>query len=231
MSSPDFATTLSPTRPTLVESLAEFVAHSSSEALSSEATSALIGGGRSSPDRAALHNGALVRYLDCNDSYLAPGETCHPSDNLAAVLAAAEYARADGRTLLTALAVALLDGDVMPAQFRPGRIAAADAQELMDRVEIRPDPELSRRFPAEHGARLRLRLRDGRLLERAKHDYHGFHTDPMDWDAARAKFDRLVVPRVGAACAARIADTVAHLEEPAVADLTAVLNFDREESP
>ena len=56
----------------------------------------LIGGGRSAPDRAALYNGALVRYLDFNDSYLAPGETCHPSDNLAPLLAAAEYAHADG---------------------------------------------------------------------------------------------------------------------------------------
>jgi len=66
----------------------------------------LIGGGRTAPDRAGLYNGALVRYLDFNDSYLAPGETCHPSDNLSAVLAAAEYADRDGRALLTALAVA-----------------------------------------------------------------------------------------------------------------------------
>jgi 2-methylcitrate dehydratase len=65
----------------------------------------LFGGGRSAPDRAALYNGALVRYLDFNDSYLAPRETCHPSDNIAAVLAAAEYARATGATLVTALAV------------------------------------------------------------------------------------------------------------------------------
>ena len=66
----------------------------------------LIGGGRTAPDRAALYNGALVRYLDFNDSYFAPGETCHPSDNLAPVLATAEYADASGRELLTALAVA-----------------------------------------------------------------------------------------------------------------------------
>ncbi len=66
----------------------------------------LIGGGKSSPDRAAFYNGALVRYLDFNDSYLARGETCHPSDNLAAVLAAAEYSLASGRQFLTALAVA-----------------------------------------------------------------------------------------------------------------------------
>ena len=47
-----------------------------------------------------------MRYLDFNDSYLAKGETCHPSDNLAAVLAAAEYAGGSGRDFLTALAVA-----------------------------------------------------------------------------------------------------------------------------
>jgi 2-methylcitrate dehydratase len=66
----------------------------------------LVGGGKSGPDRATLLNGALVRYLDFNDSYLARRETCHPSDNLAAVLAAAELAKTDGGTLLTALAVA-----------------------------------------------------------------------------------------------------------------------------
>ncbi len=66
----------------------------------------LIGGGRAAPDRAALYNCALVRYLDFSDAYLAPGETCHPSDNLGAVLAAAEYAGGSGRDFLTALAVA-----------------------------------------------------------------------------------------------------------------------------
>src|SRR5215210_6099503 len=71
-----------------------------------EPLATLIGGGRIAPDRAALYNGALVRYLDYNDSYLAPGETCHPSDNLGAVLAAAEYAGGSGRDLLAALAVA-----------------------------------------------------------------------------------------------------------------------------
>lgn len=66
----------------------------------------LVGGGRTAPDRAAFYNSALIRYLDFNDSYLAKGETCHPSDNLGSVLAAAEYADRTGRDLLTALAVA-----------------------------------------------------------------------------------------------------------------------------
>ena len=66
----------------------------------------LIGGGKSSPDRAAFYNGALVRYLDFNDSFLAKGETCHPSDNIASSLAASEFADASGKEFLVSLAVA-----------------------------------------------------------------------------------------------------------------------------
>ena len=66
----------------------------------------LIGAGKTAPDRAALVNGTLVRYLDFNDSFLSKGETCHPSDNIAAVLAASEYAGKSGKEFLTALAVA-----------------------------------------------------------------------------------------------------------------------------
>jgi len=66
----------------------------------------LIGGGYTAPDRAAFYNSALVRYLDFNDSYLAKNETCHPSDNLGAVLAACEYADRTGVEFLTALAIA-----------------------------------------------------------------------------------------------------------------------------
>jgi 2-methylcitrate dehydratase len=66
----------------------------------------LIGGGASSPDHATFYNSALIRYLDFNDSYLAKGETCHPSDNLAAILAAGEYADASGEDFMAALAIA-----------------------------------------------------------------------------------------------------------------------------
>ncbi|AFM27414.1 MmgE/PrpD family protein [Desulfomonile tiedjei] len=66
----------------------------------------LIAAGKASPDRAAFYNSALVRFLDFNDSFLASNETCHPSDNLGAVLAATEYADGDGADFLLALAVA-----------------------------------------------------------------------------------------------------------------------------
>ncbi|HKJ46534.1 MAG TPA: MmgE/PrpD family protein [Balneolales bacterium] len=66
----------------------------------------LIGGGSTSPDYAALYNSALVRYLDFNDSYLAKGETCHPSDNFGSVLAAGEYNKITGKELMLAFAIA-----------------------------------------------------------------------------------------------------------------------------
>jgi 2-methylcitrate dehydratase len=387
----------------------------------------LIGGGKSAPDRAALYNGALVRYLDFNDSYLAPGETCHPSDNLAAVIAACEYAGADGRTLLTALAVAyqvqnrlsdvapvrakgfdhttqgayavaagvsralgldeqqtanaiaiagtslnalrvtrtgalsqwkglaypatasgatqaaflamrgitgppevfegnkgfidaivgpfeidwsledlesvrrtilkrynaeihsqsaieallalrsmhdlkadevqrieldtfqvaydiigggqegekqsiatkeeadhslpyllavaLLDGQVLPEQYLAQRIAADDVQELLRRVAVRPDRELSRRFPTEHSARVRLLLRDGRTLEREQHDYEGFNTRPMSWGTVAAKFHRLATKHVEPGLRSRIQDAVRNLDELRVEELMVLLTL------
>ncbi len=66
----------------------------------------MIGGGKTSPDRAAFYNGALVRHLGFNDSHLSGKRLCHPSDGLPAILAASEYAGASGTEFLTALAVA-----------------------------------------------------------------------------------------------------------------------------
>ncbi len=76
------------------------------ESLGGHGDATLIGGGRTAIDRAAFYNIALSRYLDFMDSYLAPGETCHPSDNIGAVLAAAESVDASGKDFLTAVAIA-----------------------------------------------------------------------------------------------------------------------------
>lgn len=90
--------------------------------LGGRGTATLIGGGASAPDRAAFYNTALSRYLDFMDSYLAPGETCHPSDNIGAVLAAAQHVDASGRDFLAALAVAyqvqVRLSDVAPVRAR-----------------------------------------------------------------------------------------------------------------
>src|ERR1035438_8055762 len=66
----------------------------------------LIGGGKTSPDQAALFNSSLVRYVDLLDSYMAQGGLCHPSDNFGTILAAAEYVGASGEEFMLALAAA-----------------------------------------------------------------------------------------------------------------------------
>ena len=62
-------------------------------------------GHRTLPDLASFANGALVRYLDFNDTYLAK-EPAHPSDNIAAILAVGEASRASGQRVIQAIVLA-----------------------------------------------------------------------------------------------------------------------------
>jgi 2-methylcitrate dehydratase len=121
------------------------------------------------------------------------------------------------------LAVALLDGAVMPAQYDADRIVRKDVQQLLRRVEIQPDPELSRRFPAEHACRLRVLLRDGRLLEREKSDYEGFHTRPMTWETVTRKFEQLSAPFAGDRMREQVIDAVTRLDQIQIKELLAPL--------
>jgi 2-methylcitrate dehydratase len=385
----------------------------------------LIGGGRSAPDRAAFFNSALVRYLDFNDSYLAKGETCHPSDNLGAVLAACEYAGRSGQDFLAALAVsyqvqcrlsdvapvrakgfdhttqgsyavaagvarglgldaqrtahalaisgtafnalrvsrtgalsnwkglayantafgcthaaflarhgitgplevfegnkgfmdaiagrfeidwtredlervmhtiikkynaeihsqsaidaaielrrrlsltgseiehvdieifdvayriigggeegdkgivrskeeadhslpyliaaALLDGDVMPAQFSADRIRRADVQELLRKVRVKPSDEFSRHFPEELRCRVSLGLKDGRTASIESRDYEGFTTKPANWESAVRKFHALAETHATRATREHIAEAVRTLDGIEIRRLTDLL--------
>ncbi|MCY4447542.1 MAG: MmgE/PrpD family protein [Chloroflexi bacterium] len=61
--------------------------------------------GTTTADMAAFVNGTMVRYLDFNDSYNGK-DIAHPSDNIPAVLAAAEAHGASGRDLIAAVALA-----------------------------------------------------------------------------------------------------------------------------
>src|SRR5437764_7429186 len=57
------------------------------------------------PDWAAFADGCAIRYFDYNDTYLSK-EPAHPSDNISATLAVAESVGANGRKLITAIALA-----------------------------------------------------------------------------------------------------------------------------
>ena len=62
-------------------------------------------GGATSMEMAAFANAVMVRYLDCNDTYISKGSG-HPSDMIPACLAVAEAHRASGKDTVTAVAAA-----------------------------------------------------------------------------------------------------------------------------
>lgn len=58
-----------------------------------------------SPEWAAFVNGTMIRFLDFNDTYLSK-EPAHPSDNIAAALAAGEAGKRNGEEFITAVIAA-----------------------------------------------------------------------------------------------------------------------------
>ncbi len=121
------------------------------------------------------------------------------------------------------VAVALLDGEVTPEQYAPERIVRQDVQSLLRKVTIRPDDELSKRFPDEMPCRIQITLKNGQTFHVEKQDYEGFYTRPMSWEQVIAKFERLAAPYTDATQRASIIETVAGLETKDVVELTALL--------
>jgi 2-methylcitrate dehydratase len=121
------------------------------------------------------------------------------------------------------VAVALLDGQVLPAQFLPARITAPDVQALLHQVAIRPDEAFSRRFPAEMPCRVRVTRRDGSVLTAERSDYPGFVTGGRTWEAARAKLEALAGSRTSSSFRDQLATTISGLDEVPVAELTSLL--------
>jgi 2-methylcitrate dehydratase len=121
------------------------------------------------------------------------------------------------------LAVALLDGDVMPAQFEPDRIMRADVQRLLKKVSIRPDQEFTDQYPAKMPAKIIVRLQDGKVIEHEVQDFPGLASRPFTWEESVEKFDRLVVGHADEGTCHEIKDAVRSLENIHVADLMALL--------
>ena len=113
-----------------------------------------------SPDMAGFANGVMLRYLDCNDSYFSPGGG-HPSDMIAAVLAAANPMDADGQDVVTAIVLAyevfcrlsdaVVTGDlgwdqgmfsVIGSACAAGKILGLDRQQMGHAISLSVAPSL-----------------------------------------------------------------------------------------
>lgn len=121
------------------------------------------------------------------------------------------------------LAVALLDGDVQPAQLEPSRIDAPDAQDLLRKVTVRPDDAFTACYPGEVPSRVTVSLEDGTSYSHEVKSYPGFPTRPFTWDEIAAKFDKLVAGRADDRLASEIKAAARSLETIEVKDLTKLL--------
>jgi 2-methylcitrate dehydratase len=121
------------------------------------------------------------------------------------------------------LAVALLDGDVQPAQFKPDRIIKADVQGLLKKVSVRAKHEYTDEYPGKMPAKITVRLQDGKVIEHEVQDYPGLASHPFTWEDSIEKFDRLVAGRADQGLCREIKDAVRSLENIQVKDLMKLL--------
>jgi 2-methylcitrate dehydratase PrpD len=112
-----------------------------------------------------------------------------------------------------ALAVAILDGAAMVAQFSPQRIAQDDVWALIPRIKAHHDADFDKKGPGGRGAaRVRIRFNDGTLEECLKPVSRAIQT-PLPADEVVAKFRTLTRDVVEAGRMAQIEDCVLNLEK------------------
>src|SRR6201993_5209515 len=121
------------------------------------------------------------------------------------------------------LAVALLDHDVMPAQFTPERINKPDVQRLLKKVSVRPNHEYTDQYPKKMPAKIRIKLKDGKTIDHEVQDYPGLASHPFTWEESVDKFDLLVSSRLDQGLRGEIKDAVYSIESIQVMDLMKLL--------
>jgi 2-methylcitrate dehydratase len=122
------------------------------------------------------------------------------------------------------LSVALIDGDVTPAQFKPDRIIKPDVQALLKKVSTRPNDKFTALYPGKMPAKITVRLQGGTVIEDEVQDYPGLASHPFRWEDSVEKFDRLAAGRIDAVLSREIKDAVLSLESIQVRDLVKLLS-------
>ena len=118
------------------------------------------------------------------------------------------------------IAVALLDGEVTPAQYAPKRILQDDVQALLRKVTVRPADEYSASFPEELPCHVTIHLGDGQILRKEMRTYPGFTKSPLPWNAVEDKFHRLAEPSADHFLRDAIVSAVANLDQIRISELT-----------
>ena len=122
------------------------------------------------------------------------------------------------------LAAALIDREMTNAAYDPERIQQKDVQELLQKVDVEEDDELTERFEnGEMPAVVDIALGDDSTRHIEKDAFNGHPTNPMTWEQVEEKFVTMTEERYEEDRREEIVDVVENLEEHDVADLTALL--------
>jgi 2-methylcitrate dehydratase len=121
------------------------------------------------------------------------------------------------------ISAALLDDQVGPDQLQAERIQSRDTQEMVTRVEVRPDPQFTARFPQELAARVSIRMKDGRTFVKEHLGYEGGIDQPMSWDRVVEKFHWLSERFAEENLRSRIIKAVEEIDARPISDLMNLL--------
>lgn len=111
------------------------------------------------------------------------------------------------------IAVALMDGEVGLAQFSEERIADPRLHDLIQRIQVTADPDLTKEYPEAVPTRVEIRTRSGRSYSRKVTFPRGHPKNPMTDQEVEAKFSLLTEDLLSREQRARILDRLWHLEE------------------
>jgi 2-methylcitrate dehydratase PrpD len=114
--------------------------------------------------------------------------------------------------LAYAVAVTLLDGNALAAQFTPERVAADDVWQLIDRTTLRHERAFDERYEDGYNTRLRIELDDGRTREAFVEHPRGGVLSPLSNAEVLEKYHALADPLAGRQRAGAIRDCVLELE-------------------
>ncbi len=108
--------------------------------------------------------------------------------------------------------VALVDGEISPAQFTAERLNDPMLKDLISRTRVIEDPSLSARYPGDVPNRLTVTLADGSLLVRELSHPPGHVRNPLTDVELDAKYHTLVDPILGRERALQIQSRIDRLE-------------------
>jgi 2-methylcitrate dehydratase len=186
----------------------------------------------------ALTHAPISAVLDIVRQHdLAPDQvkTVHIRSLARAADILADPSKYDPRTKETAdhslpyvIAAAIVDRQVTPAQFEPGRIMDARIREQLRKVVVVADPEIEKVFPKLQRVAVTVETTDGRKLSKELDYPKGDPRNPLSDEEVEQKFDALAAPVLSEGARTRVKDAVWNLEaQQSIGELMARCVADR----